>query len=163
MKVGTVGGATMTASATLPNGKKNFATTGGSLTLTNIKVDLTTQSIYANLTGANGVGTLHNQLIWNYGAIEGPTTFGFVAPTVELSNRLSQLTITTEAFDLFAQSLGLTAFGRSAMAAITDYGVLNSYIAIDTPVIPEPSTYMLMGLGLVGMGMAKRQTRKDTK
>ncbi|MFT3855958.1 MAG: PEP-CTERM sorting domain-containing protein [Aquabacterium sp.] len=160
-KVGTLGGATMTALGKLPSGKNNAATTGGSLSLTNIKVDLTTSSIYATLTGANGVGTRNNQLIWNYGAIEGATTFAAVQGTTHAVNKLSQLTITTEAFDLFAQSLGLTAFGKSSMAGITDYGVMNATIDVDvkTPV-PEPTTYMMMGLGLVGLAFASKRARR---
>lgn len=153
-KVNTAGGAVMTAA------KKNVATTTGSLTVTNLTVDLGTQSIYADLIGGNGVGTKTQVKVWDYAAITGSTTIDTAAGTHTTNNVLSGLTITTEAFDIFAASLGLTAFGKSSMAAIEDYGVINSSITVTTAV-PEPSTYAMLASGLAVLAFAAKRARRN--
>ena len=52
------------------------------------------------------------------------------------------------------------------MAGIDDYGVMNAQILVDVktpgnvPTIPEPSTYALMGIGLVGLAFASKRARR---
>lgn len=154
-KLGTQGGFTLTLPPEVPNGKKSSAMTGGTITLNNIKVDVMSQGIYATVVGANGVGTYHNQLIWTYSVMTGPATFA-LAPQDQRSVSLtfSQLAITTAAFDLFAQSLGLTAFAKSSMAAVQDYGVITTNVALG---VPEPGSSLLMALGLLGLVSVSRR------
>lgn len=154
-KVRTTGGASMLAVA------DDFTNTGGSLSVTNIKVDLATKSIYADLTGGNNVGLQKQVLVWNFANIAGATTFKAVTGTTVADNTLTGLTISATAFDTFAKSLGLTEAGRGAMAQITDYGVMTSHITVGViaPSVPEPSTYALMGLGLVGLAFAAKRNR----
>lgn len=158
--VGTQGGALLTSEA------DGFTTTGGSLSITNLKVDLGTKSVYATLVGGNGVGTLNNYLLWNYSTLTGATSFAAVAGTTTSNNTLSGLTITSAAFETFATSLGLTTAGRNAMASITDYGSISSSISVlatknaSTPAVPEPSTYLLMGLGLVGIAAVSKRAKR---
>ncbi len=143
----------------------NIATTGGSLEITNLKVDLTAKKVYADMVGANGVGTKTNVYLWDVATITGPTTFDLsVVPVgggvVTSTNTLSGLTINQPAFDLFAQAMGLTANGITSLKTVTDFGSIVSTISVKvTPAIPEPSTYALMGLGMVGMGLVARRRR----
>jgi len=70
------------------------------------------------------------------------------------------LSITPQAFEIFATALGLNDFGRSSMAGIKTYGTINSVLSLDAKyvgTVPEPSTYALMGL--VGLATAARRRR----
>lgn len=157
-KIKMMGGAMLAAEA------DDFTNTGGSLSITNISVDPATKGIYADLSGGNGVGSLKQTRIWDYANITGATNFKVITGPIAMNNSITGLTITEPAFELFAQSLGLTEAGRGAMLQITDYGKLDSAIKVQglarVPPLPEPSTYVLMGLGLVGMATAAKRHRR---
>lgn len=128
---------------------------GGSLTVTDLDVDLANKRVYATLIGGNGVGTLTNFYLWNIGSITGSTA---ISGPGTFSTTLSGLSITAEGVNKFSQSLGLLSLGKSALSGVTDFGTITSVIAV--PVIPEPETYALMGLGLVGVALAARPHTK---
>jgi hypothetical protein len=153
--VGTKGGLTMTAPVL------RSVSSGGSLTVTDITADLTTKTIYATIIGANGVGTLTNFALWNFATLTGPTKYTGPGQYVD---DISGLSLTADGFAKFSQSLGLLTLGKSALQGITDYGtihsVINTTLVLDggtTPTVPEPTTYVLMGLGLVGIAFARRK------
>ena len=151
--VGTKGGMTLTAPVL------KSVSSGGSLTVTDINADLTSKTIYATIIGGNGVGTISNFALWNFATLTGPTAY--TGPGTYVDD-ISGLTLTTDGFAKFSQALGLLSLGKAAMNGITDYGtihsVLNTTLVLDsTPAIPEPSTYALMGLGLVGIAFAARR------
>lgn len=138
----TTGGITMTTPAL-----KNLSS-GGSLTVTDLNVDLANKKIYATLTGGNGVGTVNNLYLWDIASITGSTN---VNSPGQYITTFSGLSITTEGFSKFATSLGLLNLGMSALVGVTDYGT------ITVVAVPEPSASALMGLGLAGLLISKRR------
>lgn len=150
LSVATIGGATQTS----PVVKK--VSTGGTLTVSDLNVDLTAKKVFATIIGANGVGTLSNVYLWDIGTITGATSF---AGAGTYNTELSGLSITTEGFNLFVKSLGLLTTGKNALAGVTDYGTISSTIvATAVPAVPEPATYayLIGGLAIVGMSLRRR-------
>lgn len=151
--VGTSGGLIMTAPAL------KSVSSGGSLTVTDLRADLSAQTIYATVTGANGVGTLNNMALWHFNGLSSGTS--------PVSATITGLSITLQGFDAFTKSLGLLSLGKAALMGVTDFGTITSTmypLLIDAPgpawhitSVPEPSTYALMGLGLAGLVVAKRR------
>ncbi|MFT3858241.1 MAG: PEP-CTERM sorting domain-containing protein [Aquabacterium sp.] len=163
-RVGSAGGMLWTMPAVRRDGKRNPASTGGSLQLTNLTVDLVNQSVRADVKGANGVGTLSQLPIWHYGQITGVTSDqtpnameawdGFQADFT-----VSQFTMDDRAFEVMATSLGFTSFGRTAFMAVDGFGSLHVSAVTGFTVLPEPSSILFMGLGLAGLGWASRRTQ----
>jgi hypothetical protein len=151
--VGSAGGAKLTA---VDDTETSGTSTGGFLAIQNISADLTTKTIFADVSGANGV-TAQRLAMWNYSALTGQTAFPAVEGTTRSLNTVTGLTITADAFTYFAQALGLTDFGKTAMGGIKNYGTFSTDISMDVRAVPEPSTYALMGLGLVGLVFARRR------
>ncbi len=171
LSVATAGGATMVAP------KAAGISSGGTLSVSNLNVDLTTQRVYASITGnfsgaatfntaTNTLGkagtadapitTLDNFYLWDYSALSGPTT---VTGAGSYTNVISGLTITEQGFAHFVSALRLGNTGINALKAVSDFGQINSTINV-TPAVPEPSTYAMAITGLLLVGVAARRARK---
>ncbi|HIV70205.1 MAG TPA: hypothetical protein H9903_04665 [Candidatus Aquabacterium excrementipullorum] len=170
LSVATAGGATMTASPLAG------VSLGGTLSVTNITVDLSNKRIYASITGnftgvANNtyaaydntdITTKNNFYLWNFANITGPTTL----TAYGASNQITGLTITTDGYKHLVSALRLYELGATTLQSVTDYGsiasVIPSSVLDDGPAtnLPEPSTYAMSALGLAMIAAARRFNRK---
>lgn len=97
---------------------------------------------------------------------------GYIDFTVAAVDKLGGLRVTEEGFAFFASALGLKAgsTGYNALMSVNEqpdgWGSISSYISFNAvelthaqTVLPEPSSYALMGLGLVGIALVAGRRR----
>ncbi|RRR99992.1 PEP-CTERM sorting domain-containing protein [Aquabacterium soli] len=116
------------------------------LSFTNFAYDLTTNTLFGTLTGS---GSLLSGIAFTGDLLKAGTT----------SSTNSILTASN-----FGVSAGLTAYLTTAGVSTASLSSITSSIksvSVPTaPAVPEPSTYALMGLGLVGISLIARQKRQ---
>ena len=140
--------------------KANAASSGGNITVQNIRVDLTSKTLYADVSGANGLAS-SNIAFFNYTTLSGATTVPTLAAgqSATLTTTLAGLTLTADGKAALIKGLGLRGIGLTTLNNLTDFGTLESSITIQgVAAVPEPSTYALMvaGIGAVAL-MARRR------
>lgn len=144
MEVSVGGGMTLTST------KTPSLTTGGTVSIDNLRIDFINKTVTANLTGIkNAVGTAPavsynspNTVIWTFTDLVGPTALdpndlignnavaaltakGFVVNAqgeVSATHAISNLQITTAGTTFFSRSLGLLSTAINGMSGVNLYG-----------------------------------------
>lgn len=100
---------------------------GGSLTVTDMSIDLPSRTVYANLIGGHGLGTLSHVALWQAATLSGgcqmPWFTCSAAPVWDCMSpvqyvpavTLSGLDMTVEGRAAFNQGLGLLTLGKSGL------------------------------------------------
>lgn len=150
--------------------KKGVVTLDAMITLSDFKIDLASSTIFAGIKGTNvltgvttdyGFGALFRGSATVGGTItEGAITDGWVAGSAS-GSLTGPLTIDETTANSFAVILGLpTTGGVADLVKNADWGTSQASGNVKAKVIssvPESSTFMLMGVGLVGLGLMRRR------
>ena len=126
---------------------------GGWVEVGNLDVRLDTMEIFGTVQGQSlsGVSVNFSGKLFDIGGLTGDTVY---QPGTALT-QLTGLALTTDGFTQIKKALDLKVLGSAALqAAAEDFGVINSSITV---AVPEPSTYALVGAGLLSVVVARRR------
>lgn len=135
---------------------------GAKVELSNITLDLASQIVYAdavtqswsNALLGNYTGQTISHLALYSGTISGQTNI--VAGDGEISGSLNNLTLTSTAIPALGNALGVPTTIQNLLFPTLNFGNTTLQGSF-TPAVPEPSTWALSLLGVMGLTVATRR------
>lgn len=121
--VATAGGLTITTTS-----DSGLTNNGGSVSLTDLEIDLVGKTVYAKVQGGNGVGQLTRFALWQFDAVTGSTKVAALGASANFT--ATGLRPTVDATTKLGAALGATDLGVSVLKQIQDYGTLS--ITVDS-------------------------------
>jgi len=141
-------------------------TKGAQVVLSNIKLDTTSATVYADMVSSSfssSFGSYQGKTLSNLALFTGNATgsTNIVGSGSNMSFSIGNLKLSSAAVPELGNALGVPSFIQTALFPSINFGTiaLNAQFAklSSTPSVPEPSTYLLMGIGLIGLVQAKRR------
>jgi PEP-CTERM motif len=129
-----------------------LTSSGGSLVISNVHIDLDSKTISGDIVGGNGVGA-RSVALWGFENLSGPFSMIVQPGLMQVSNTYTGVHLLPAAAGVLAQSLGLLPAGQQVFASVSDYGTITSNVSVRA--VPEASSWVLMGLGLMGISLAR--------
>lgn len=143
----------------------------GWVSISDLQVDLVTQTIRADIAGGNGLAPLNDHALWRYERASGPLALAPASGStgqgaVTLS---SAITLTglrwvdlADVPNVFAVALNLNAVGKSMLESVnwpsrTADGFGSITLSMSVSAVPEPGAWALMGVGLIPLAVLGRR------
>lgn len=139
-----------------------------SMALANFQIDFGRETVNADII-SNGL-TTKGVAIYDFD-VASPLTIGLNGLTLNMTEKLNHLVLTADGLAAFASGLNLSK-GMQTPLKTLDFGTINidikgalripgvsdkPFTAANMPAVPEPSTWALMALGLVGVASISRR------
>jgi PEP-CTERM motif len=136
---------------TLASFDDGFTNTGGSLTLNNLTLDASGRHVLADVSSSEGsVASMSRVAIFDLVNLQS-TPNELQAWT--LGSTTANLVLSAQGTDLFFKGLGLMEVGKAALQSVGSFGS----VSVNVGTVPEPSAWISMGLGMLGIGLLTRR------